>query len=179
MKLKKSLLLTTFITTLFVQGCVSSRYIEREEWSKPKFQMGLKIRSLKDGEPKINRKQLAEEVGYPDIVISPEEFKSRLSVDDKLHKKFIKRLVQIYLKAKDIEFDHFAEDDFYANYEFDKNCVLWLYDESLHYNKPAHPPKFSMGAYIGFTCYCFYVEGNDVIGESCFDFWEPLKAKAL
>ena len=93
--------LGSFLLLVIIQGCCE--YSKRQDWIDPKFKMGLKIESYRSQGLIISKEQLLNTVGNPDNVISPEEFKGRLSVDEDLSKRFVQRLVQQYMQAKSIE----------------------------------------------------------------------------
>lgn len=173
-KNKHSIAAVIFLTT-FIQGCFNCQYTKRQQWLDPKFRMEIKIESSIDEGMLVNESMLLKELGPPDHIISPREFKERLSVDAELSKIIIKRMVSKYLEATSNKNQSHKSYGFYQDYEFDKNCMLWLYDESMHFKKPVKPPIFTMCADIGFSCYCFYIEGNNVIGGTVFQFWKPLK----
>ena len=154
---------------VFISGCYCQYEKRYKEWLEPKHDLLFKLDDIL-----ITKEQCIHSIGNPDYIISPDEFISRLDFDDHIQETIIPRLVKGYLRAKGDKVNQNRLYSFYEDYEFHTNCSLWLYDESKHYKKAVKPPMFTMCAYSGFSCFCYYVEDNNVIGGTVFHFWKPL-----
>lgn len=162
------LLFLITLAWLFLPGCC--QYKKRQEWLTPKYQVYFELNS--NEKVTLNKEFLVNRLGSPDYVISPHEFKKRLSLGKDYSEKVIKRLMESYSSSKDTVRDNVNS---YQTFEFDKDTMLWLYDESIHFEKPVKPPIFTMCADTGFSCFCFYVEEGKVLDGVIFNFWKPLK----
>lgn len=161
--------LTAWTLMLLAQGC-NCEEEKREFWLKPKYQIYFESPHVKKPVPLYHVKA---QCGIPDYILSPVEFKSRMRCDGTLCDDNIRNFVEPYLRAKDIEVGHTPIN--YGNYRFNENCKLWLYDESLHFEKPYEPGLFTMCAYTGFTCFCFYIENESVIAVATIHHWNGLE----
>lgn len=160
--------LIALMSILFIQGCACTNSA-RDEWQNPKYQT---LFSLSDN--KMTAENLILSCGEPDYIISPEDFIKRANCEDKLCEYIIKELVEGYLRTK-YQDNKSKSIEYCKAYRFDEKCVLLLYDESLHFDKPYKPGLFTMCANVGFTCFGFFIEEGYVVGGTTFHQWKGLK----
>jgi hypothetical protein len=160
-----SRLTTLFILCLaifLIQGCADCNQ-ERERWLNPKYKVLFEL----EQQAQLTQEDVLARIGSPDAVLSLAEFLNSMPKHYDME-VIVRELAAGDVNGKCIQNNLSANK---PNIEFRENCRLWLYDESLHFKEPYKPGPFTMCAYVGFSCFCFYVEDKTIVGGTALHNW--------
>jgi hypothetical protein len=164
------------LMTFCLQGCCPKGPWQQELWHND-MRMGTHAVEIcrERGVPFIVDKQLVAMVREPDYKLHPEELQLMMTVDDSYKEHTMKRLYERYcrIQGEKSDLNNNCKESNWRKSEGFKQCMLWLYDETVHFNKPL--PECAFCAYGHFVCYIFLLEGQDVIGESGVPLWKSLE----
>jgi len=162
-------------------GCYrSSEILEQEGWHEDLSRAHTVEYEFRDsGAPLLATEQLITLVGEPDYKITPAEFEERMPEDKPLMEGLsycewhMERLWQSYRRCKKQrrgDSKIITAETWRDSPEFNE-CLLWIYDESLHFSKPLHSNDWLHCLFCGkwgFSVEIYFVEDSQVVGTHHF-----------
>jgi len=164
------------LMTFCLQGCCPSGPWQQERWHDNILRGTRAVEICRErGSPFLVDKQLVAMVGEPDYKLYPEELELMMTADDSYKESTMTLLYKAYcnIKKKRTGLSIFCKENNWKESESFKRCMLWLYDETIHFSKPL--PYCPFCAYDGFVCDFFFLEVSDVIGAIGIPHWKSLE----
>jgi len=169
----KYILLAQFsFICLALGGCFYHESAEQRQWWQRQSTVNGMIACC-DGNlaPFLMRTQIISVLRKPDLIFKPRELERNLPGDVAYKKKVMNDIWKAYRIAKrhNNSFNCIDVPNFWESCDDFLNCLLFIYDESMHFKKPS--PQCIK---VGFTCYIYIIENEKVIAYTPSAFWEPL-----
>jgi len=176
MTVSKVLYAGIILMAFCLQGCCPSGPWQQQMWHDDMRSGTHAVEICRErGAPFLVDKQLVAMVGESDYKLYPEELELMMTADDSDREWTLNQLYQVYciFKKERSGLSNYCKESSWRESESFKQCMLWLYDETVHFNKPL--PFCPFCAYDGFVCHFFLLEGSDVIGELKLPLWKSLE----
>jgi len=165
------------IAAISLAGCnYSYETTKQGYWHRDHLRASIVEDSFRDrGAPLLVTEQLITLVGEPDYKITPAEFEERMPEDKPLIEGLsycewhMERLWQSYRRCKKQrrgDSKIITAETWRDSPEFNE-CLLWIYDESLHFSKPLHSNDWLHCLFCGkwgFSVEIYFVEDSQVVG---------------
>jgi len=119
----------------------------------------------------VSKDELTDELGNPDSIIGPQELYGILSDKDASYADMVlRKLWEAYQRVTpDVSLDVGMQGNArWQDCSAFKSGVLWIYDESKHFDKPI---VWGWNTRTGFTSIVFYIEEQHVLYTLGFSWW--------
>ncbi len=160
-----------FLSSL--SGCQPFQSKHHKAWHDhlhPMFECVLRQQS--ESATVIARTQLFDELGEPDLTVTPNEIVSYFGTEaDASVERLWKNYSGVKRNLKSGDSGGNKGDDWRKCASF-LACELVCYDESYHFKKPY---LWGWGTNTGFSCFVFYVEDHQVVGTIILHHFKPLR----
>ncbi len=162
------------LTFLCLDGCYDSPQISKQKIWNEKLDTAAKVTNIfrYDNVPLLSTEQLISLVGQPDYKVKPSEFETLLNpnIDVSIREYTMNEIWRMYLVFKK---NPLLKKDKWQNSAEFTDCILWIYDESKHFQKPL-PKEFFAGLKPGFNTNIFFFENSNCLGYKHFMNYVPL-----
>jgi len=170
------LIIVTLSLPALVSGCFESYAKTRrhEDWYERIKRGGSAVRQVAElrhlGRPYLTTEQLIHVIRLqPDFEITPVQFMQLFADQDSFRDRCMSVLWMAYCRNKmKLEYEECsARRNDWQSFEAFKSSSLWVYDESVHFEKPLHSEEFLYCLFCGeayFVTKVFLVNDRLVIG---------------
>lgn len=175
------------IATIFLAGCRKYSYeaTKQEYWHKDHLRASIVEDQFRTyGAPLLVTEQLITLIREPDYKMTPAELEMHIPEDRPLieglnyREWHMKELWDSYRRDKEQRQGSskvITAETWRDSPEFNE-CLLWIYDESLHFSKPLHSDDWLHCLFCGkwgFLVYIFFVEDSQVVGQDSIHIYQP------
>lgn len=178
------------IATIVLAGCnYSYETTKQESWHEDHLRASVvELKFREYGAPLLVTEQLITLIRKPDYKMTPTEFEARIPEYKPFREGLSYREWHIeelwdfyrrYKKQRRGSSKVITANTWRESSEFNE-CLLWIYDESLHFSKPLHSGDFFYRLFCCepmFYVYIFFVEDLHVVGQHFFITSKPLFIK--
>lgn len=146
-------------------------------WEKDHLRASIVEDSFRSrGAPLLVTEQLITLIGEPDYKMTPAEFEGRIpkdkpSIENLSYREWhMRELWESYGRCKEDrrgDSKMITGDGWRDSQEFNE-CLLWVYDESLHFKKPLHSGDWLYSLFCcepAFWVHIFFVEDSQIVGS--------------
>jgi hypothetical protein len=164
------------LVPVFLAGCFDryARTQRHRDWDK-RVRRGCsavwQVEDLKSlGRPDLTTEQLIHVIRLkPDFEITPVQFMELFADQDSFRDRCMSLVWMAYCRNKmKLEYEECsARRNDWESFEAFKSSSLWVYDESVHFEKPLHSEEFLYCLFCGeayFVTHVFLVDDGLVIG---------------
>lgn len=170
------LLLTLLTIPLFMvaNGCYWAQPPAQKQWHSNLWGCHLEVGEVLDKGHIIQSQWLEERLGTPDYQLEVQELERILLKQKSQHCSRTMDIIWTEYRSlkqqepKDVKSGSAAQRSKCRDFD---ECLLWLYDESVHFEKPL---VWGWNSNLGFSCYAFLLEDSQVVGSTAVEFWDPL-----
>ncbi len=174
------------IATIFLTGCnYSYETTKQGYWDRDHLRASI-VESLfrSYGAPLLVTEQLITLIREPDYKMTPAVFEERIPKDKPsiMGEWHMQEVWYSYRRCKGERRDSsevVTAETWRVSPEFNK-CLLWVYDESLHFKKPLHSGNWLRTLCCGkpkFSVNIFFVEDSQVVGSHSIGSTKPFFMK--
>jgi hypothetical protein len=167
--MKKLIWLFSTITMLHLiclSGC--SRIPQKQlNWDNDLANVKIITSSLSEKkEPLLLTNQITALVGKPDYIVTPVEYKELMVAEHSYKERVLSMICEEYCRARrglpQYDCSDFCRNGMWKNNKDFNDCVLWLYDESIHFDKPISD-YYCRHVQPGFICWVLIVKDSKVM----------------